>query len=129
MILIKQKIIKREDVRANPHLLYVFGDNVARVGYGGQAAEIRGEPNSQGIVTKYIPATDERAYFYEGDKEAIKRIEDDLEILVSRIYQYKGLVIPSAGIGTGLAKLDWHAPTAFELIKNFFDQFEADHNG
>jgi hypothetical protein len=54
-MIIYQKYIKREDLRANPTVLYVFGDNEARTGLGGQAKEMRGEPNAVGIATKASP--------------------------------------------------------------------------
>ncbi len=39
-------------VRAEPETYWVFGDNLERRGLGGQAKEMRGEPNAIGIVTK-----------------------------------------------------------------------------
>lgn len=40
MIVIKQFRIYRKDIQANPHILYIFGDNLDRKGFGGQAAEM-----------------------------------------------------------------------------------------
>ena len=54
----------REDLKANPTALFVFGDNYLGVGYGGQAFSARGEPNAVGVITKYSPSqylTDELA--------------------------------------------------------------------
>lgn len=42
MIVIKQKWIKREDLQNNPNIIYLFGDNVSRIGMGNQAGEMRG---------------------------------------------------------------------------------------
>lgn len=43
--------ITREFLRDNPNIIFVFGDNEGRVGYGGAAA-LRDEPNTYGFVTK-----------------------------------------------------------------------------
>lgn len=52
MIVLHQKFIFREDLQANPDVYYLFGDNVERRGLGGQAKEMRGEPNAIGVATK-----------------------------------------------------------------------------
>jgi hypothetical protein len=44
--------ITREMVQADRNTVYVFGDNVARHGLGGQAKAMRGEPNTIGVSTK-----------------------------------------------------------------------------
>ena len=44
--------ITREFVRNHPDFIFVFGDNLAKKGLGGQAREMRGEPNAVGIATK-----------------------------------------------------------------------------
>jgi redox-sensitive bicupin YhaK (pirin superfamily) len=43
--------------------LFVFGDNLRRTGFGGQAAEMRGEPNAVGIAPGY-----EQKHFADADK-------------------------------------------------------------
>ena len=58
-----QERITRADLRANPDTLYVFGDNMRRRGMGGQAAEMRGEPNAVGIPTKWRPSRTEWDFF------------------------------------------------------------------
>ena len=57
----------RAEIKANPDKLYVFGDNMARVGLGGQAKEARGEPNSVGIPTKWRPGKNDGDYFSNQD--------------------------------------------------------------
>jgi len=47
-----EKHITRQMLRAEPGTLWVFGDNLQRKGLGGQAKEMRGEPNAIGIPTK-----------------------------------------------------------------------------
>ena len=63
MPLIRQKWITRDDLKSNRNQIYVFGDNMIREGYGGQAAAMRGEPNSFGIPTKWLPTNDTKAFF------------------------------------------------------------------
>lgn len=54
MIILRQTRIYRADLAMNPKVLYVFGDNLERKGFGGQAYEMRGEPNAFGIATKRL---------------------------------------------------------------------------
>ncbi len=55
--------ITRQMVRAEPEAYWVFGDNLARKGLGGKAREMRGEPNTIGIVTKRAPTMNPEAFF------------------------------------------------------------------
>ncbi len=56
-MIIFQKFIYREDLKNNQGVIYLFGDNDMRRGRGGQAKEMRGEPNSIGIRVKKSPGT------------------------------------------------------------------------
>ena len=47
--IIFQDFITRKDVRENRFKIYVFGDNLQKIGYGGQAKAMRGEYNTIGI--------------------------------------------------------------------------------
>ncbi|AXQ69240.1 hypothetical protein HOU02_gp485 [Caulobacter phage CcrBL9] len=117
MPVIFQKIIKREDARRNPYLLYAFGDNVARKGYGGQAAELRGEPNAVGIRTKYTPG---EMYFVEAplETEAQKKmIDQDMRRLFKHVQQGGIVVWPADGVGTNRARMAITAPTTFEYLQ------------
>ena len=51
MQIIPETTITREFLRNNPNIIFVFGDNEGRFGYGGAAA-LRDEPNTYGFVTK-----------------------------------------------------------------------------
>lgn len=116
MPVVFQKIIKREDLRRNPQVTYVFGDNVARVGMGGQAAEMRHEPNAIGVATKMRP----NAYFGEEAIEIMaqkKIIDEDMKPLFKDLLEGRIVVWPSDGIGTGLAELPSRAPTTHEYIE------------
>lgn len=120
MLVIKQHRIYRADVINNRHLLYVFGDNMERVGFGGQAKEIRGEQNAHGIPTKRKAAHGgKECYFHDDEADAFTSVLEGFSTLKRRynVGQYRGLVWPSDGIGTGLAELDKRAPKLLQMIE------------
>lgn len=109
----------RQSIRSNPDSLYVFGDNMAEMGLGGQAREARGEPNAVGIPTKWRPSTDPAAYFSDADFDAVRpRIQERFRLLADHIHSGGTVVWPRAGIGTGLSRLPESAPA----IANYIDQ-------
>ena len=59
----RMRNISRAYVRANRDKLFLFGDNLERRGFGGQAAAMRGEPNAVGIPTKKKPSYAGDAFF------------------------------------------------------------------
>jgi len=127
----RMKWITREIVRANPDKLFLFGDNFERRGMGGQAKEMRGEPNTKGIAVKFSPSMDESEFFsdsgYGGNCGQI-----DLEF--KRLRQmvedggYTTIVIPLDGIGTGLAQLDRRAPKTFAYLQKRLAELEAEND-
>lgn len=98
----RQKLVDRSDLKNNPYLLYVFGDNVARTGLAGQAASMRGEKNAFGVATLMAPGVP-----FKWDVAARQYILLDLSQLLSRFakFKYDGIVWPTDGIGTGLANM------------------------
>ncbi len=117
MIVLKQHRIYRSDLKNNPSVLYLFGDNLERKGLGGQAAEMRGEPNAFGIATKRNAAHDPNSYFDDSDNTDFI-IRQEIFALQHQILSLKPkvLIIPSDGIGTGLAKMSEKCPSAFQLL-------------
>lgn len=108
--------ITREMLREEPDTLFVFGDNMARTGMGGQAAEMRGEPNAVGIPTKWRPSMQPEAFFSDRDLVAWhEATRGDLTRLVDHVGK---IVWPKSGIGTGRAKLKGRAPLIWEFIEN-----------
>jgi hypothetical protein len=106
-----QEYIYRKDLKEHPEFLYLFGDNAARFGLGGQAKEMRGEPNAVGIRTKWTPHTNNKAYFNDKDYDKIvKMLNDDFEIPFQYIELGGTVVIPKYGLGSGLSKLPELAP-------------------
>ena len=104
--------IERQMLRDEPEKLFVFGDNLARIGKGGQAKEMRGEPNAVGLPTKVSPSI----YLSDSDLAKVSRaIRDDLDRLMAHLRRGGTVVWPSNGIGTGLAELDTRAPHVAEF--------------
>lgn len=113
-------MITRDMLKAEPSTLFVFGDNLARRGLGGQAREMRGEANAIGIPTKRKPSTEYGAYFDDGDVSAVKEaITTPFSRLADHIKGGGKVVWPSAGIGTGLADLERRAPAVWALLERY----------
>lgn len=90
---IKQSWITREDLRANPDLVYVYGDNAAREGQRGLARQMRHEPNAHAISISWGPF---EPFALSTAEAAIARLEQDLALLVER--KPPLIVWPLAGI-------------------------------
>ena len=114
MPLIDQSRIYRTDLQANPQVLYIFGDNEARVGSGGQAGEMRGEPNAIGVATLKAPGT-----FWNANETArqCRIIDEDLRPAIAALHDGKIVVFPLDGIGTGIAELERRAPETFDHLQ------------
>lgn len=97
----------RAMIQRNPNTLFVFGDNLARRGFGGQAAEARGEPNVVGIVTKMSPSR----YLTDDDVDAVRdAIVQAFHKLRNHLLAGGRVAWPADGVGTGLADLQNRAP-------------------
>ena len=111
-------MITREEIRANPDKLYVFGDNFTRRGRGGQAYACRGEPNTVGIRTKYSPSNNPDDFFSDEDllTNTICIIED-ISHALTRARQENLTIVILPGIGTGYADLPRRAPLTFNILQ------------
>lgn len=114
MPLILQSRIYRADLKANPAALYVFGDNEERWGLGGQAREMRGEPNAHGVATLKAPGV-----FWTDDEFTRQCAVIDVDMLLpfKRLRDGVTIVFPLDGIGTGLADLAARAPRTFAYLQ------------
>lgn len=113
MPLILQSRVFRADLRANPNVLYVFGDNEDRWGLGGQAKEMRGEPNAVGVATLKSPGT------FWGDADAARQcavLDTDFAPVLRALGEGRTVVFPLDGIGTGLADLSNRSPATFNHL-------------
>lgn len=112
------KFITRSMLRDRPGTLFVFGDNLMRKGYGGQAKEMRGMPNAVGIPTKRMPGTRENDYFTDDDFAIAKGpISRAFEALRNHLAAGGDIVWPEDGVGTGLAELSKRAPAIWHFIE------------
>ena len=116
---IRQKWISRKDLVSNRGTLYVFGDNMDRVGSGGQAGAMRGEPNAVGVPTKWSPGMSNRDFFSDSDMSVLRPVLDR-EFDKLRVHIQKGgnVVIPADGLGTGLSELPTRAPFVLDYIES-----------
>lgn len=116
MPVIFQQIIARADARRNAQVLYVFGDNVARKGMGGLAAELRNEKNAVGVRTKYTAHE-----FYTEDPESVaaqnRMIDEDMKPLFDHVRRGGVVVWPARGVGQGTARLPLRAPSTFDHLE------------
>ena len=111
--------ITRSFVRAHRDRIFLFGDNLTQRGFGGQAAAMRGEPNTVGIPTKKLPRNSEAAFFcdeeFEQNKAAIDQAFKRLLQISSPAEQI--VVISANGLGTGRAQLETRAPRTFAYLQ------------
>lgn len=123
-VLYIQKNITRQNLQSNPSLLYLFGDNEARWGFGGQAAAMRGEPNALGICSKKSPSE-----FWSDDEYDVNTyiIDTDIDSVTMALIsgKYHGLVMPADGIGTGLARLQEKAPKTFAYLQDSLEYIKG----
>lgn len=112
-IIIQEEWFSVEQCRHNPNRLYVFGDNLIRIGKGGQAC-IRDEINSYGIATKRTPSMDNQAFFGDRVDEANALLNDIHGLLVvCDSGDFDTIVLPGDKFGTGLAKMEEKSPKLF----------------
>lgn len=117
-----QKWIMRADLQNNPDVYFLFGDNTIRRGLGGQAKEMRGEPNAIGIATKMTPTSEDNAYFDDLDfRTNCRIIAKDFRKAFKMRDQGHMIVIPADGLGTGLSELPQRAPKTNEFLEWMLD--------
>jgi hypothetical protein len=127
MEVFRKSNITRAYVKEHKNWLFLYGDNLMKQGYGGQAKEMRGEFNAKGIPTKKKPTMDEDAFFNDDMFEDIKKCYDDLfdiNMAGFKAGKFQTWVVPSAGIGTGLAQLPTRAPKIYTYLLEKIKQLE-----
>jgi len=108
---LSQKFIFRSDLKSNPEVKYLFGDNLIRLGLGGQAKEMRGEPNAIGVATKKAPGMSPGDFFSDSDYDVFRhQVDEDLAPAFLHIANGGILIVPEDGLGTGLSQLPERAP-------------------
>lgn len=123
-----QKMIYRQDLRNNPKTIYVFGDNCIREGLGGQAKEMRGEPNALGVRTKWRPSRSPKEFFSDDDYDIITSlIKEDLDCIEVFLRGGNKVIFPKDGLGTGLSELPIRAPKIFHYLENRIKKLENEY--
>jgi predicted NAD-dependent protein-ADP-ribosyltransferase YbiA (DUF1768 family) len=120
-----EPVVRRQMLKDAPDVLFVFGDNLRRVGMGGQAAEMRGEPNAVGIPTKIAPSMAPDAFFTDADlSKALDAFAEAFARLEAHLRAGGTIVVPEAGIGTGRAQLEQRAPTIHAVLTRAMDALD-----
>ena len=121
----RQKMVYRNDLKVNPNVLYLFGDNIARMGFGGQAGQMRDEPNAIGVATKKYCSNTDECFFSDDDLVKFAKVVDaDLLPVFSHVKHGGSIVIPTDGLGTGLSELSTRAPKCFEYLERQLNLLE-----
>jgi len=110
----------RDQIMVDPNSLYVFGDNMIRDGYGGQAHAARNCTNVVGIPTLWAPGrpfTDADA-----DNPLIQiRIAVGFSEMLCHLGEGRMVYWPKDGVGTGIANLKENAPRVWDFIQDAFN--------
>jgi len=118
-----QKIFSVKDCNHNPNKIYIFGDNLYGIGKGGQAI-IRDCSNAFGIPTKRTPSMYDNTFFSDqfDEYEAVKAKIEKL-IILNHCKTDITFVFPTAGLGTGLAKMNQTSPKLFKYMNKMLYKF------
>lgn len=115
--------VVRQILRRFSQHLFVFGDNGQQQGFGGQAREMRGEPNAVGIPTKHAPSMRPSAFFTDSDLPVVRvPIDAAFARLATHLGAGGTVVWPAAGVGTGLAQLAERAPAIRAYIDEKYEK-------
>lgn len=96
----KDIIISEQYLLSHPNEIFVFGDNLLRVGRGG-AAKFRHLPNTYGFVTKKAPTNRDKD-FYKPD-EYLDVFRKEFDLLCDEIESNPDKIYLISRIGSGLA--------------------------
>ena len=101
---------------------FIFGDNLERVGTGGQAI-VRGLTNTYGIRTKKSPRNDKASYFYDSDFIWFTTVVLEDFVKIQKLNQTSSIVFCETGYGNGLAKLPTQAPRCYKYLINHLNSY------
>jgi hypothetical protein len=117
-LLIQKSWFTWDEVGANLDKIYVFGDNEARTGKGGQAKACRDHFNTIGIRTKALPGTDPEAYWTDDNFISnVYMVVSDFALVEECLKDGRTVIFPEDGFGTGLANLAQNAPRTLNVIR------------
>lgn len=123
----RMNFISRDYIKKHPRTIFLFGDNLAHRGFGGQAKEMRGEPNAVGIPTKRLP-TMSRLAFFDDSMLYMKKGWDILFKSIGEAVQDGGrfdeIVLPENGLGTGFSKMQEKCPKLLAYLNQKLKELE-----
>lgn len=103
-------------------IIFVFGDNLAQRGFGGQARVCRLQPNCYGIPTKRAPCNEHTCFFNDDMYKIFCAHIDKAISLIPRNDGRQIYVIP--GIGEGLSRMPEKCPKVFKyMIGRLYTEF------
>ena len=121
------KFFSIEQCRINFETLFIFGDNLLRVGEAGQAV-IRGQVNSIGLATKKEPGMKPEDFFNDEEyMENCKIIEEEIAKIkrYAEEKSFKAYCFSFQGLGTGLSSMQTRCPKTFcYLTVRLIEEFE-----
>ena len=132
-IIVQKEWYTEKQIKENPDIYFVFGDNIERVGTGGQAKFCRNKKNCIGIVTKAKPTYDSDAFLSDDQLTYnCALISRDFWKVIFLLKKGHTIVFPADGIGTGRADLANKAPltnmyvqTMWKLCLDMSKELEA----
>lgn len=126
LILVSRKF-SVEQCRVNFDTLFIYGDNLERVGMGGQAI-IREQKNSLGFATKKAPSSGKDDYFTDEEYDTNCKIIEEEIVKIKKYadeYDYKAIAFPWAGLGVGLSNMQQKCPKTFcYMTMRLLDEFK-----
>jgi len=116
-----------EQCRINFDTLFIFGDNLDRIGMGGQAV-IREQKNSIGLATKKKPTMQKEDFFTDAEfDENCQIIDEEIEKIIkfAEEMDFNKIALPQMGLGTGLSDMPRKCPKTFcYLTMKLIDVFQ-----
>ena len=92
--------ITQEYLQTHNFTVFVFGDNLLRIGTGG-AAKLRSLPNTHGFITKKKPTNDDDAFF--APEEYLPVFEEEIKRLKEYVKSLPNTQFLISKVGAGLA--------------------------
>jgi len=116
------KIIDKDYLEDNPKVVFVFGDNIQRSGYGG-AAVLRDCINAYGFITKKRPDNGSTSFFKP--EEYKLRFEMEIKRLEKRVTASPNTTFLVSALGAGLAnRYNIYEEVIEEGLKEFSKKFK-----
>lgn len=93
-------IVTKEFLDKNEDAIFVFGDNLMHMGYGG-AAILRDHPRAHGFITKKYPDNDMDSFYNVSEYPEV--FQRELQYLENDIKKYQNKTFYISQLGGGLA--------------------------